>query len=272
MPLGVSARMSRMAGEAHVAAMEGRWGDLEDLIRRQPQVASEIRDSRLPLHDAVRQERAPAHILRALIDANPSGVQALTKYGNLPIHLAALVKADFDVVDMLIKHHPKDCLMEVNGFGNTPLHHAVSTSPGLPYRPTGVTHAEYVQRFLQACPEAALVENCQGQLPLHLAMESAEGGQAHLDVVRCLIECYPASIRMPDADGRLALHHLLAMNANATVRTLDVVRYLVEVYPESTGNITPIAGSLLRSAACCRLDDTMRFYAVRCIAWNLIRW
>ena len=212
MPSWVAARIPRMAGEAHVAAMEGRWGDLEDLIRRQPQVASEIRDSRLPLHDAVRQERAPAHILRALIDANPSGVQALTKYGNLPIHLAALVKADFDVVDMLIKHHPKDCLMEVNGFGNTPLHHAVSTSPGLPYRPTGVTHAEYVQRFLQACPEAALVTNCQGQLPLHLAMESAEGGQAHLDVVRCLIECYPASIRMPDADGRLALHHLSAMS------------------------------------------------------------
>lgn len=73
-------------------------------------------------------------------------------------------------------------------------------------------------------------------LPLHCA-----GQNSSVDVVRRVLQAYPAGISVPDQEGGYPLHHACCFNTS-----FEVVKCIYEAYPEAmsiaqhSGNLSPI--------------------------------
>lgn len=64
---------------------------------------------RLPLHEAARRQNPPELFLTALIRAYPAAIQAVTQFGELPLHMAVECGAPPGVVNLLAIHHWRGC-------------------------------------------------------------------------------------------------------------------------------------------------------------------
>ena len=99
----------------------------------------------------------------------------------LAIHLACLEKAPEGLVAVLLEAYPHGASTADPLTGELPLHTAV--------RHQGA-NLPIVQRLLEACPEATVAVDRQGQLPIHKAVVC----MAPYAVVEALIEHDPSSI------------------------------------------------------------------------------
>jgi ankyrin repeat protein len=101
--------------------------------------------------------------------------------------------------------------------GELPVHLAVQWGESL----------DAMELLIRQCPEALLVSNRDGELPLHLVYEGRdESRDRSLDVVRLVVRHGPEALRQTTKDGNLPLHTALQWHAPD-----DDIRFLVEQGP-----------------------------------------
>jgi ankyrin repeat protein len=127
--------------------------------------------------------------------------------GAYPLHMAVSSGAPLGVIEMLIKD-AGDVVLKTNKYGETPLHLAL------------MYHDSEVAQVLISCgPDALRIrEKKHGNLPIHTA---AAAGLS-VNVAKCLIETWPASIHEKNADGLTPLD----IAAKTTMCSEEVLRLL----------------------------------------------
>jgi Ankyrin repeats (3 copies) len=90
---------------------------------------------------------------------------------------------------------------------------------------------EIVQFLLESRPASVQVPDDDGRLPLHYCCSRTTAATPDLSVVELLVNAWPPSVRMADTDRCLPLHR--AVDASCQEMSMDVARYLVQQWPES---------------------------------------
>jgi ankyrin repeat protein len=80
--------------------------------------------------------------------------------------------------------------------------------------------ANLVQFLVEQWPESVQMADAQGRLALHHA--SSSGSHAELDTFQFLVLQYPGAVCVKDDKGRIPLHHALQRK-----KPLDVIEFLV---------------------------------------------
>ncbi|GKY98710.1 hypothetical protein MPSEU_000827300 [Mayamaea pseudoterrestris] len=110
-------------------------------------------------------------------------------------------------------HEHPESILSVEDHGWTPLHCAVWRNPNV----------DAIKSLLQACPEAASVEDVHGNTPLHVAVCSQV---MTTEMVQLLLEAHPDALATVNREGLLPLHMALRF---APLND-DVIRLLVKAY------------------------------------------
>ena len=118
--------------------------------------------------------------------------------------------------------------------------------------------------LLRAFPEAAVVPNKDGSLPLHLAVAN---NHASPEVVQKLLQAYPKGPRTADSVGNLPLHEACAWQA-----PFDVVLLLIQAFPEAVSRPRQLDQALPLHLACTVTPTTFCADNKLCFAviWNLL--
>jgi hypothetical protein len=142
-------------------------------------------------------------------------------HGSLPIHLAAADPAcHADVLEWLFRQFPASAIMTDQWrYQGTPLHVAVRAR-----------NWEAVRILLRVCPESTRIPDCNGLLPLHLALVHVFpiNAPSNQEIIRLLLRVYPqaAEIKLEkDAHGTLEaptlpLHIAISRDANPVILDL----------------------------------------------------
>jgi ankyrin repeat protein len=177
-------------------------GTDEDVIIRMVQMqptSCQKRNRRgdLPLHDAIRSGKS-VRIVVAVVEVFPDAIVIADNEGWNPIHLVTSsrlyrneVKAS--IVLLFLRLSAKAASMR-NGVGFTILHIVVQDRAFDPF--------DLVENILSVRAEAASVCTNNGDLPIHLAVQS----KATVAIIRSLIAAFPDGLKMKDRDGDLPLH------------------------------------------------------------------
>jgi ankyrin repeat protein len=203
----------------------------------------------IPLHFAT-ENRAPAHVVKRLIEYYPNGVYEKDANGKLPLHFAALNHASDDVVKMLLDAYPGGA-KTVDNNGNLPLHLAclegaspevmlllIHAHPGgmkvmdktgtlplqalLTYKHCDYKHSVAQSRvILEAFPELVKEQDIFGDLPLHWAAQYKTANE-----VKLLLEYYPEGAKTKNTADCLPLYKAFMYNRN-----VDVLRVLIKAHP-----------------------------------------
>jgi hypothetical protein len=128
---------------------------------------------------------AHASTSQCLMNQCPDSRVVQDKDGSLPLHMAATTSASLEVIQCLFDKHPEALVVQGKG-GRRPLHLAVAN----------------------ASLEAALVAENGGRL--HIAVAS-------LDVVQCLGDQHPEAFLVKESTGWLPLHIAAANDAPVKV-------------------------------------------------------
>eukprot|EP00934_Nitzschia_sp_Nitz4_P004779 Nitzschia sp. Nitz4//scaffold7_size249615//161939//162721//NITZ4_001188-RA/size249615-processed-gene-0.148-mRNA-1//1//CDS//3329558475//4769//frame0 len=124
---------------------------------------------------------APAKVVTALAAIHPAGtIEGDSKYGRVPLLVAAMAGVSVETVTALLKVNPAAC-EKVDYNKRIALHYACKS----PNYGEGV-----VRLLLRAFPEGAMVADDCGFLPLHVACRYATSPST----VRMLIRAAPSSI------------------------------------------------------------------------------
>ena len=163
---------------------------------------NQCRDHRTPdnanyLHVACYNDKVlgNSELFRLLTEFCPAAVREKNRFGQLPLHKAAMAASDFrhiPALQLLIDLYP-DAATAKTIDGMTPLHLAVTSK---------CVCVEVVQTLLSRCPRAGLITDAYGQCPLHRAASKA---RMPLEVVQALHEANPAVIELKDSKGYVHL-------------------------------------------------------------------
>ena len=116
-----------------------------------------------------------------LVEKNPALCQVPNKFGDLPLHdLLSCWEVSCSALEQVVIAYPQ-AMRHQGRYGETPLHRLLSGE----FRPD---YSDVVKMFVKHCPEAATIENENGELPIHLAM----GSYDDLSTNRCLDALYGA--------------------------------------------------------------------------------
>ena len=197
----------------------------------------------LPLHLAAIC-RAPANVVRMLLDAYPAGAKEKNEYGRLPLHCAAAHNAPADVVRILAEACP-EAKNIMDNYGELPVHiakeenvpkeiiklldvHDGTTNTGNDtnkYANADIDHLirnekwSEVKACLSAYPGKAREKDYRGYLSLHYAACF----KAPADVVRILLGAYPEGKKVKDINGKLPVHIAKDFGApKDVIKLLDV--------------------------------------------------
>jgi hypothetical protein len=141
----------------------------------------------------------------------PPGTPAITELDRRwPCTLMRLLSETDDdewtIVMERIRTHPHEIRIQGKMGGQTPLHAACLRYPPL----------HIVQEMIHRYPEGALVQNFNGETPLHLASFSASE-----EVQEYLAKCCPASISLQDQYGDTPMH--FAARSGATYGLMELL-------------------------------------------------
>lgn len=114
--------------------------------------------------------------------------------------------------------HPHEVGVQGAGYGQTVLHVACYRYPP----------ASAVGAFLEACPDAAVLQNSDGETALHLAMDGASE-----EVQLLLLRARPGAVAAKDRYGDTPLHLACSSNGVST----DLLRVMVEAAPEAASQL-----------------------------------
>jgi ankyrin repeat protein len=171
-------------------------------------------------------------VTRCLVEHHPASVHVANRAGRLPVHLAAASRdVPWEVVRLLVEQAPAPApasapssALAPDPDGCLPLHHAAC-------RP--VPSVELVRYLADCAPGSVRTPDRRGHLPLHksLARKVDLAGwyvfwKAQLPVVKALVGAWPASLTVPDHEGRIPL--LVAAESDAS---LDVLLFLLTRHP-----------------------------------------
>ena len=191
-------------------------------------------------------------ILQHIIDHNENYLTTLLMMkdddDNTPLHLycANLYplhktnnKSELAVLKMLVKSNPR-VLQRPNSQGDTPLHLFVSSkacTEGEGF--SNEAAAEQVAAMLlEASVEAAILQDCSGATPLHVAIAHV----AHERVLLTLLDLAPVAAKVKDDNGLIPLHYAAAVGLSMKYAPIQT---LIEAYPEglllkTTNGDTPL--------------------------------
>ena len=119
----------------------------------------------LPLHCALWSGRAPLQLIQYLIELYPEAVNSTDNDGNLPLHIACLMAASRNVIQLALDRFTGDDrnhrgLSVVNNDGQVPLHCYVICDGA---------DTDALQPLLDLYPEGIHATDRNGRLPLHVA-------------------------------------------------------------------------------------------------------
>ena len=170
----------------------------------------------------------PKPLLKLLLSMYPDQLNQPDQHGNLPLHYAL---------------QPYSCLeVEKNKLNSTTMD-SIGEEISLPvvmestYEPCCEDWKRWTMDLLRKSPEACTRTNCQGRLPLHMALDFADrrtkksacnfvehAQEARFEVIRHLVEAYPDSVTIPEGSSGLLSCQMAALCIHVK---LDAVFYLL---------------------------------------------
>ena len=219
----------------HLACFSGSLASAEYVYNLYPDAIDHATNGGFyPIHMAMlgmKQRDNPAaavEILQFLLNCDPD--QKLKQIqGKSLLHYACTIeyndsniKAGIQIIKDLFDAHPAS-VRSVDYKGRTPLHSLCCNR-----KADEATAVQILKFILEKHPEAVWHANNEGNLPIHCA--SCYGRSPEL--CRVLIEAYPGSKQMTDAEGRLPLHWACSRNTIATIE------YLYRRYPDAINHAT----------------------------------
>ena len=181
--------------------------------------AAKKRDSqgRTALHMAIYNGHPAATIL-AVLNANPGAAAVKDNNGYLPIFIWVHCYADMNVYYALHTAYPGAASAQ-DTHGSTLLHHASLMGPK-------ITEAVLIDN-----PEAAMVKNNAGYLPLHTFCKDANGCfPGAYDVFQLLYNAYPEAVFHEIEDTKESAIHLATRNH---LLAADIIAPLIAANPSA---------------------------------------
>ena len=130
---------------------------------------------KLPLYCALCSGRAPLQLIQYLIEPYPEAVNSTDNDGNLPLHIACLMAASRNVIQLALDRFTGDDrnhrrLSVVNNDGQVPLHcYAICQG----------ADTDALQPLLDLYPEGIHATDRNGRLPLHVACTNFSSSLEH---------------------------------------------------------------------------------------------
>lgn len=193
----------------HFLCKVGSTVSVEWMIAQDPYLL-EMTDAEgnLPLHVLCKNPKSTVEAVKMLLDIHPEAAKQTNKAGMTPADFAE--GANTEVASFLSMQRQR------RKAGPNPLHQACADPR--------VT-VEMVIKILDESPDEVCVPDAERMLPIHVACRSG----ASLDVIRCLGEDWPESLRWTNKGGSLPLHTACSNQASASV-----IHYLITSWPKAT--------------------------------------
>lgn len=156
------------------------------LYREHPDAASVVDEhGRLPIHHAVAVQRPSLEVVKLLLEKNRAGARVKDAYGNTPLHVLVAQR-----VAKVWRLAPRAFGIKRAGAANM----ALAATPLVP--------RTVIKKLLSTYPDAALVRNAQGLVPVRLALSRA----APAETIDELLTMQPMCASVADPDGSFLLH------------------------------------------------------------------
>ena len=182
----------------------------------------------------------PVAVIDQLVTLHPSSLlQAESRAGRLPIHIAIVKESHPELVRYLCRARPQ-ALQRPDQEGNFPLHYAAMYGGGSSSSP------EVLQVLLQAYPQACAHANTRDRYPIHLVCarcyDDDEDNKHHdrqssrmsggttvpTEDLETMIQAYPAALKQVDRFGRTPLH----LACSILHPQWNLLQLLIEYAPE----------------------------------------
>ena len=254
-----------MASELLRLLRFGTLAEVETYVQAHPESLREkdAETGRTVLHDAVTNykrdnveepQSVPLYKIQCLVEAYPYGIYEKDNKGWTPLHVLSTIHIWRRGVGRTAAPHVFDYILKIG-----PSALEVKDSDG---------HCPLYLAIIFRCFRKAhcMLEQADGER-IESWSHSAEPPLLHLAVqnrapeyfVRAFIRKIPTSIRTPDREGLLPMHHAVSCRYGMFVSDADVVTTLIQQYPKAlhtqdqNGNL-PIHIAALNGACNCILD------------------
>jgi ankyrin repeat protein len=115
---------------------------------------------------------------------------------------------------------------------------------------------EVIRLLVNLNPEAVLIQNQKGELPIHWACAEEvydETGELipfdlHVDHLQVLVDAHHVALETSDSDGELPLHLLCWHLKNGGPRLLEAAKWMIEAHPDALVACTKYGDTPLMSA------------------------
>jgi ankyrin repeat protein len=206
------------------------WIALHFLLGRRVQKQAESE-----LFALCQQQPQSLHHIRALVEKNPSIVQARNDDGHLALHIACRFGAPLAVVQYLVQQYPASVQILKKGDGSEQQDDASNNNNNNKLRPLhwacwGRASMDVIHYLVAMEPAAVRAPSRRHLLPLHYACLQFFPLPPCMETVQFLLSLYPEAISTTCGDGNLPLHY--ACSNGEMSRTL--IEFLVQQYPHAT--------------------------------------
>jgi len=225
-----------------------------------------VRWKYLPLHLACRTAGIPLETISYLIQLWPESIQVRDCWGYLPLHKACCNnnRQNADLIAFLIDKWPQAVREACPQTDALPLHLVCKAQQD------AQVSLEVLKLLVEAWPDALLVQDQNGFLPLHYVCRNGkmtsntEGLQPSLETIKLLVEPRPECLQIQTKLGMLPLHWACFDLITST----DVICYLVESYPKAAF-VQDKKGRLPLHLACAQTRSDPPLAAIQCLvqAW-----
>jgi ankyrin repeat protein len=173
------------------------------------------------LFTACQQQPQSLDHIRALVEKNPSIVQARNDDGHLPLHIACRFGASLSVIKYLVEQYPESIQIKKDEDAKLrPLHWAC----------WGRASMDVIRYLVALEPEAVRAPSRRHLLPLHYACLQFFPLPPCMETVEFLVSMYPEAISTACGDGNLPLHYACSNGEMSR----NLIEFLVQQYPQAT--------------------------------------